>query len=181
MKKIVILTGSPRKNGNSSRMADAFAAAAEAKGFSISRFDTAFLKIAGCRACNGCFSKGRACVVDDDFNQIAAALLEADGVVFVAPVYWYTFPAQIKAAIDRLYSLCVAGKNFAGKRSALISCCEEEDMATFTGVSFAYEKTVALLQYQDVGRVLIPGVNEPGAITATDGEARAAALVEQFC
>ena len=50
MKKIVVLTGSPRRNGNSSRLADSFIKAAEGQGCEVQRFDTAFLKVAGCMA-----------------------------------------------------------------------------------------------------------------------------------
>lgn len=50
-KKIVIITGSPRKNGNSFAMTDSFIKAAEEKGYTITRFDAAFMKISGCHAC----------------------------------------------------------------------------------------------------------------------------------
>ncbi len=114
-KKIVVITGSPRKNGNSFAMADAFVKAAEAKGHTVTRFDAAFLKIGGCHACETCFKTGKACSFDDDFNTIAPAILEADAIVFTTPVYWYSIPSQIKGVIDRIYSLVVGGKDIAGK------------------------------------------------------------------
>ena len=77
-KKIVVITGSPRKNGNSFAMTDAFIKTAEAKGHTITRFDAALKKVGGCRACETCFSTGKACSFDDDFNTIAPAILEAD-------------------------------------------------------------------------------------------------------
>ena len=128
-KKIVVITGSPRKNGNSFAMTDAFIKAAEAKGHTVTRFDAAMKKVGGCRACETCFSTGKACTFDDDFNIIAPAILEADAVVFTMPVYWYSIPAQIKGVIDRIFSLVVGGKDITGKECALISCCEEEDMS----------------------------------------------------
>ena len=100
-KKIVVITGSPRKNGNSFAMTDAFIQAAEARGHTITRFDAAMKKVGGCRACETCFKTGKACSFDDDFNTIAPAILEADAVVFTMPVYWYSIPAQIKGVIDR--------------------------------------------------------------------------------
>ena len=109
-KKIVVITGSPRKNGNSFAMTDAFIKAAEEKGHTVTRFDAAMMKLGGCHACETCYSTGKACTFDDDFNTIASAVLEADAIVFTMPVYWYSIPAQIKAVIDRLYLWSWAGK-----------------------------------------------------------------------
>ena len=81
-KKIVVITGSPRKNGNSFAITDTFIKAAEAKGHTVTRFDAALKKVGGCRACETCFSTGKACTFDDDFNTIAPAILEADVIVF---------------------------------------------------------------------------------------------------
>ena len=179
-KKIVVITGSPRKGGNSFAMTDAFIAAAQASGHSVERFDAAFMKIGGCHACETCFKTGKACSFDDDFNIIAASILTADAVVFTMPVYWYSIPSQIKGVIDRIYSFCVAGKDIAGKQCALIACCEEEDMTVLDGVRIPYERTIALLKWKSVGEVLVPGVLNRGDIQKTDGVARAAALAAKF-
>ncbi len=109
-KKIVVITGSPRKNGNSFAMTDAFIKAAEEKGHTITRFDAALKKVGGCRACETCFSTGKACTFDDDFNTIAPAILEADVIAFTMPVYWYSIPAQIKGVIDRIFSMVVSAR-----------------------------------------------------------------------
>jgi len=179
-KKIVVITGSPRKNGNSFAMTDAFIKAAEAKGHTITRFDAAIMNIGGCHACETCYKTGKACSFDDDFNTIAPAILEADAVVFTTPVYWYSIPAQIKGAIDRLFSLVVGGKDIAGKECALITCCEEEDMSVMDGVRIPIERSAALLKWHMVGEVLIPGVLNVGDIEKTDGCAQAAALAEKI-
>lgn len=113
--KIVVITGSPRKNGNSFAMTEAFIKAAEQRGDTIQRFDAAMLKIGGCHACMTCYKSGKACTFDDDFNRIAPAILEADGIVFTTPVYWYSIPAQIKGVIDRLFSLVIGGKILPAK------------------------------------------------------------------
>lgn len=179
-KKIVVITGSPRKNGNSFAMTDAFIQAARQKGHSVTRFDAAMMKIGGCRACETCYQTGKACSFDDDFNTVAPAILEADAVVFTMPVYWYSIPAQIKGVIDRMYALVVGGKDIAGKECALIACCEEEDMTVLDGVRIPVERTAALLKWKMAGEVLVPGVLEAGAIDRTDGCARAAALAEKI-
>lgn len=178
--KIVVITGSPRKNGNSFAMTEAFIHEAEQRGHSVRRFDAAFLKIGGCHACMTCYKTGKACSFDDDFNDIAPAILEADAVVFTMPVYWYSIPAQIKGAIDRLFSLVVGGKEVAGKKWGLIACCEEDDTTVLDGVRIPMERTTALLQWEMVGEVLIPGVLNVGDIDHTDGCQQAAALADKF-
>ena len=179
-RKIVVITGSPRKDGNSFAMTDAFIKAAEAKGHTVTRFDAAMKNVGGCRACETCFKTGKACSFDDDFNTIAPAILEADAVVFTMPVYWYSIPAQVKGVIDRLFSFCVAGKDVAGKECALITCCEEADMSVMDGVRVPLERSAALLKWKMVGEVLIPGVLKVGDIEKTDGCAQAAALADKI-
>ena len=179
-KNIVVITGSPRRNGNSMAMAAAFIQAAEEKGHTVTRFDAAAMKIGGCHACETCFKTGKACSFDDDFNRIAPAVLEADALVFAMPVYWYSIPAQIKGVIDRLYSLVVGGKDIAGKECALIACCEEEDLSVLDGVRIPLERTAALNKWKMVGEVLVPGVLNAGDIAKTDGCRQAAALADKI-
>lgn len=178
--KIVVITGSPRRKGNSFAMTDAFVKAAEAKGNSVTRFDAAFMKIGGCHACMTCFKTGKAYSFDDDFNQIAEAVLKADAVVYTMPVYWYSIPSQIKGVIDRIFSLVVGGKDISGKKCALITCCEESDMTVMDGVRIPLERSAKLLKWQMVGEVLVPGVLNEGAVSDTDGCEQAAALAGKF-
>ena len=179
-KKIVVITGSPRKNGNSFAMTDAFIQAAQAKGHTVIVHNAALMNVGGCHGCETCYSTGRPCTFDDGFNSIANDLLTADGIVFAMPVYWYSMPGQIKNVIDKMFSFVIGGKPFKGKKVALIACCEEEDPATLEGIRIPYERTAALNDWTDVGQVLVPGVLEAGAVKKTAGEARAAALAERF-
>ena len=179
-KKIVILNGSPRRNGNTSALVKAFTNGAESVGHTVTRFDAALKNVGGCRACETCFKTGKACSFDDDFNTIAPAILEADAVVFSMPVYWYSIPAQIKGVIDRLFSFVVGGKDIAGKECAVIACCEEDDMSVFDGVRVPIERSAALMKWKMVGEVLVPGVLNVGDIAKTDGCKQAAALAEKF-
>ena len=179
-KKIVVISGSPRKNGNSFAMTDAFIKAAKEKGHNITRFDAAMMNVGGCHACETCYKTGKACSFDDDFNTIAPAILEADVIVFTMPVYWYSIPAQMKAIIDKLYSFCVAGKDIAGKECGLIACCEENDLSVLDGVRIPLERAAALLKWNMVGEVLIPGVLNAGDIEKTDGCQQASALADKI-
>ncbi len=118
-----------------------------------------------CRACETCYQTGKACSFDDDFNEIAPAILAADALVFTMPVYWYSIPAQIKGVIDRIYSMVVGGKDISGKECARIACCEEDDLAVLDGVRVPMERTAALNKWKMVGEVLVPGVRNPGTWT----------------
>ena len=179
-KKIVVITGSPRRNGNSFAMTDAFIQAAKANGHEVTRFDAAMKSVGGCCACETCFKSGKACSFDDDFNTIAPAILEADAVVFTMPVYWYSIPAQLKGVIDKLFSFVVGGKDISGKECAMIVCCEEEDLSVMDGVRVPLERSAALMKWKMVGEVLIPGVLNAGDIDKTDGCKQAAALAGKF-
>ena len=178
--KITIITGSPRKKGNSFAMTDAFIREAEACGHTIQRFDAAFMKVGGCHACMTCYKTGKACSFNAEFDAIATSILDSEAVVFTMPVYWYSIPAQIKGVIDCLFSLVVGGKAVAGKRWALIACCEEEDRTVLDGVRIPMERTAALLKWDLAGEVLVPGVLNEGDIEKTDGCKQAAALAHKF-
>lgn len=179
-KKIVVLTGSARKGGNSNKMAEAFMEAAKEKGHTIIHYDTTAMTFNGCRGCETCYSTGKPCTFEDDFNKMAPDLLAADGLVFSMPLYWYSMPSQIKGAIDKMFAFVVGGKDITGKESVLIACCEEQDMSVLDGIRVPYEKMVALNKWKSIGEVLIPGVLNKGDIDGTDGCARAAALADKF-
>lgn len=178
--KITVVTGSPRKNGNTFAMVDSFVKAAESKGHEVVRFDAAMMKIGGCHACMTCFKTGKACSFDDDFNIIAPHILDADAIVYAMPLYWYSIPAQIKGVIDRVFSFYVAKKPISGKKFGLICCCEEHDPTMLDGITIPMRRTADLLKWDIVGEVLVPGVFEAGDIAKTDGCAQAAALAEKF-
>ena len=163
--KITVITGSPRRRGNSFAMTDAFVKEAERLGHTVRRFDAALMKIGGCRACQTCFKTGKACSFDDDFNLIAPAII---------------IPAQIKGVIDRLFSFVVGGKDIAGKKCGLIACCEEGDVTVMDGIRMPLERSAALLRWEMAGEVLVPGVLNEGDIDNTDGCKQAAELAHKF-
>ncbi|EHI55489.1 hypothetical protein HMPREF9333_01204 [Johnsonella ignava ATCC 51276] len=179
-KKIVVITGSPRKNGNSLAMTKAFINAAKERGHSITVFDATSLNVDGCNACETCFKSGKACSFDDDFNSIAPAILKADTIIYTMPVYWYSIPAKIKAVIDKTFPFYLDGENVTGKGCGLICCCAEDDMSVMDGVRIPIERTAALLKWHMVGEVLITGVQNEGDIEKTDGCKQAAALAEKI-
>lgn len=180
-RNILVLTGSPRKGGNSDQLADAFISGAKRAGHTVTKYATAEKTIKGCRACNACFSKGKACVFDDDFNELASLVEQAEVIVFAMPLYWFSFPVQIKAAIDKFYSFMFAGRKLKIEQSVLIVCGEDDREAGFEGLVRSYELMVEYLEWKDAGRIVLTSVNEKGDVLKTDGLERAEKLGESIC
>lgn len=185
--KIVIITGSARPDSNTSRMAASFEGAAYIKALAtgkqvnIQKIDATSLNIGPCHGCDTCFSTGKPCSFDDDFNKIAADLISADGIIFAAPVYWWSFPATVKALIDKCYSLYVGLETkFTGKKVALLSCCESPDEHTFDAIKFAFEESMKIMDAEIVGEILVPNVVAQGDIKSTVGIDHSANLVNKF-
>ena len=105
MSKILILNGSPRKNGKTASLVKAFVEGAEASGNEIKNLYLQDMNIGGCLACEGCQRNGGVCVQKDDMQIVSEAFLWADVVVFASPQYWGTISGQLKIVIDRLYAV----------------------------------------------------------------------------
>lgn len=164
MKSILVITGSSRKDGNSTLLAKAFIEGAEHTGNKIMLFDVAKKKVNPCIACNTCLTKGR-CVYNDDFNELIPMLQNADIIVFSSPLYWFTFSAQLKAVIDRMYSV----QNISNKQSVLITCGQTDNMNDFEGIIKSYELMANYLEWKNIAVLAIPDVNEVGDVKNTDG------------
>lgn len=100
--RILGINGSPRHKGNSHYLMSLFMQEMEAKGYDTQVLNAVKLKINPCIGCGNCETKG-VCIFEDDFTHIfLPALIKADMVVISSPVYFYAFPAALKALIDRI-------------------------------------------------------------------------------
>ena len=167
-KNVLVLTGSPRKGGNSELLADAFIAGAQGLGHKLTKYRAGSKKILGCMACNKCYSKGVACVFNDDFNELAPLMEQADTIVLATPLYWFTFPSQIKAAIDKLYALLIGEREIRIKESILLVSAAADDMSDFDGIVKSFELINRYMQWENAGTLLVPNVNEVGDVKTTD-------------
>lgn len=167
-KKVLVVTGSPRKNGNADRMAEALIQGAQAGGNTVYRFDAGRKKIGGCTACDKCWSNGQACVFNDDFQELEPLLESCDVLVWATPVYWFGFPAQLKAVIDKLYAYGGAGglRPLSIKESALLLCGGEAEAPQYEYVADGYTKISSFLGWKDHGVIWQGGAMEPGGINA---------------
>lgn len=124
-KKVLVLSGSPRKNGNSDMLCDAFIKGAENSGHLAEKILIQNKKISPCLACYGCRNT-HLCVQKDDMREILEKMVQADVIVLATPVYFYSLSGQLKTLIDRTLPQYtqIANKDFyfmataaAGKKS----------------------------------------------------------------
>lgn len=100
--KVLMLNGSPRKNGNAALALHEMEKVFLAEGIECEIVEVGSKKIRGCMACGGCFATGK-CVFDDLVNQVAEKLDECDGLVVGSPVYYAAPNATLLALLDRLF------------------------------------------------------------------------------
>lgn len=162
-KKVLILSGSPRKGGNSDLLCDEFARGAAEAGHQVEKIRVAEKNIGYCRACYAC--KTGKCAIDDDMGQVLQQMIDADVLVLASPVYFYAIDAQLKAVIDRTVARWLEVKN---KEFYYIVTAAEEDksaaeatLACFRGYADCVQGAV------EKGVVYGMGVYEKGKIKGT--------------
>ena len=100
-KKVLILSGSPRKGGNSDTLCDEFLRGAAEAGNQVEKIRVAEKKIGYCSACYYCRDHGGVCAKKDDMAELLQKMIDADVIVLASPVYFYSICAQMKTVIDR--------------------------------------------------------------------------------
>ena len=157
--KIVVLEGSPNKNGSSHLLADCFRQGAEEAGHSVEIVDTAHADIHPCTGCIRCGYEGP-CVQKDDVETIREKILAAEMLVFVTPLYYYGMSAQLKTMIDRF---CAFNRSIQRKhmKSALLAAAWNSDDWTFEALEAHYKALVRYLNLTDRGMVLGYGCGTP--------------------
>lgn len=112
--KLLILNGSPRVKGNTKAAVEFFKnnISEHLTDVEIEEIFLTEKDIEPCHNCNACQKNGGSCVVDKVTTDIISSVEAADFVLFASPVYWWGVTAQLKLAVDKLYSKC----------SALASC-----------------------------------------------------------
>ncbi len=105
--RIVLLEGSPNRQGSSNMLAGCFKEGAEEAGHTVEIIDAAHANIHPCTGCIHCGYEGP-CVQKDDMEQFRGQILQADMLVFVTPLYYYGMSAQLKTLIDRFCALTAA-------------------------------------------------------------------------
>ena len=158
--KILMITGSPHRNGTSNTLAREFAKGAEEAGHEVDIYDAARRNIHPCLGCDGCGMAGN-CVQKDDGNALLDRLLRSDAVVFVTPVYYFGMSAQLKTVIDRFYARngAITAKRM---KAALIATAWNDDDTVMKGIEVTFGIIFDYLDFVNVGSVLAKGSGTVG-------------------
>ena len=135
---ILILNGSPRPNGNTRKMIDAFIEGATIASHHVDVIDICKKNIKGCLACEYCHTKGNGvCVQKDDMQEVYRLLAEAEMLVIASPIYYHGISGQLKCAIDRFYAAAYPQKPKNLKKVAMI--LSSGDAKMYDGAMFSYK------------------------------------------
>lgn len=160
---ILILTGSPRRKGTSNLLLENFLNGVNKEQHNIKRYDTAFLEISGCSGCYAC--EDGECIKNDDMKQIYEDLLKADLIVFVSPIYYYNFSAQLKTVIDRFYA--IDAKLHVKKEVILLTTAYNNEKKVIKPIQVELEAICEYFGWTITGEVLALGCEEPEDIMKT--------------
>lgn len=175
-KNILVISGSPKKDGNTSALVTWFAEGARSKGAVVELVDIGKMsfKVAGCSACRSCQKLPKyECVIKDEGQQVLARMAEADVIVMATPLYFYGPSAQLKVIIDRMFSLFkwdnAAGTMetpLKGKMFGLILSAFEDMGLDVVEKSFAIIADYAGMKF---GSLLVPDVGVSGDVFKKEG------------
>lgn len=168
---ILILSGSPRKGGNTDQLVEAFVRGASQK-HTVEVVSVHDYKVAPCMGCNACFkSEEHVCVQKDEMIDIYNKMKQADMLVIASPVYFYGLSAQLKAVIDRCHN--PIRDTFGIQQMALLLVGAATLPELFDSILAQYQLCLNFFHLEDAGHILVRGVKEKGDITSTDALRRA--------
>ena len=158
--KILVLESSGNRKGSSNMLAASFIRGALENGHDIAEYDVFRANIHPCIGCNRCNMDGP-CVHKDDFEgRLKGMIRAADMLVFVMPVYYYNWPAPLKAVVDRFYSFTGELTDMR-KKTALLTVAWDADDEAFAVVSAYYRKLCEYMGFEDMGVVTGKGCGTP--------------------
>ena len=162
MKKVLILSGSPRKGGNSDTLCDEFLRGAVEAGNEVEKIRVADANIAPCKGCYYCTKNGGRCVMNDGMGEILQKIIDCDVLVLASPVYFYSVSAQLKAVIDRTVARWTELKN---KDLYYIATAAEEDEDTLDTTLACFHGFAKCVDgYEEKGTLYGKGLYEKNAV-----------------
>jgi len=156
-KNIVVLSGSPRRDGNTDKLVDAFVKGAESEGKHVDIFHVADMKIGGCLGCGHCFESKGVCIQEDDMVQILAALRKAEVFVLASPIYFFSVTAQLKLAIDRTYAQLRDKPPI--KQAAMLLTCGANEARITEGAVAMYNNMCNFSKWESAGVIVASGLH----------------------
>ena len=123
-KKILILSSSPRRGGNSDSLCDQFLCGAQESGHQTEKIFLKDKEINYCTGCGACVERKKGCHQKDDMTDILDKMVMADVIVMATPVYFYAMCGQMKTLIDRT---CARYTEISGKQFYFIVSAADEN------------------------------------------------------
>ncbi|MBR2090642.1 MAG: flavodoxin family protein [Fibrobacter sp.] len=163
---ILVLSGSPRKGGNTDLLVDAFVKGASPK-HRVEVISVHDYKINPCMGCNACFRReDHACCQKDDMQIVYEKMAKAEMLVIASPVYFYGLSAQLKTVIDRFHN--PIRDSFHIHKMALLLVGAASLPELFDSILVQYELCLKFFKMEDVGRVLVRGAKDKGDVKNGD-------------
>ncbi|MCC8146747.1 MAG: flavodoxin family protein [Bacteroidales bacterium] len=157
--KVLLINGSPKKNGNTYLALSEVAGALNDNGIETELISIGVKPVQGCIACRKCFELGRCVFQDDLYNNIRESLMNADGIIIGSPVYYAGPNGSLCAVLDRIFYTC--GQFLRYKPAASVAVCRRGGgSATFDRLNKYFTITnmpVVSSQYWNTVHGLIPG------------------------
>lgn len=161
-KKVLVISTSPRKGGNSDTLADEFVRGAQEAGNNVEKIALYDHTIGFCKGCLAC-QKTQRCVIRDDADTIAQKMLTADILVFATPIYYYGICGQMKTMLDRANPLFSADYQF--RNIYLLAAAAEANEHTADGAVTALQGWIDCFEKSRLsGIVFAGGVTSVGDI-----------------
>ena len=162
MKKVLILSGSPRKDGNSDVLCDEFAKGAIDAGHEVEKIRVVEKKISPCTGCYYCREHNGKCAFNDDMADVLQKIIDCDVLVLSSPVYFYSICAQLKAVIDRTVARWT---EIANKDLYYIATAAEDERETLDiTLSCFHGFAMCIDGYEEKGTLYGKGVYEKGDV-----------------
>lgn len=161
-KNILVISTSPRKGGNSERLAEEFARGAQEAGNSVEKIALYDKTIGFCKGCLACNATGR-CVIRDDADKIAQKMGAAEVIVFATPIYYYEMCGQMKTMLDRANPLF--GSDYAFSDVYLLAAAADEEDTAINGAKQGLLGWISCFERAQLkGSVFAGGVDAIGMI-----------------
>lgn len=170
-KKVLILSGSPRRGGNSELLCEEFMRGARESGNDVSLVRVADKKIAPCLGCYYCTSNGGRCVRDDEMSALLQEMIDADVLVLASPVYFYSVDAQLKAVIDRTVARWTEVRN--KELYYIVTMADEELTSADTTLACLRGYADCIEGAVERGVIVGSGVYERGEVKGSEAFAKA--------
>lgn len=161
-KKVLVISTSLRKGGNSETLADAFINGAKEAGHKVEKISLVGKSIGFCKGCLACAKLNR-CVIADDAVEIAEKMGKSDIIAFATPIYYYEMCGQMKTLLDRVNPLYDTDYSFRDIYM-LSAAAEEDDTAAEKAENGLQGWVDCFPNVKLAGTVFAGGVNDVGEI-----------------